>query len=182
MVVTVVVELSSHTCGYLLSWFLLFFSLPFSIQVLKGLIPLKTEKMFLFSFRKLQLASAGADDWNEGSVKARRLNSQVSIRMLPSDGGVEWAPVRTCSPFATSVQFFCSLLCLTRQIDCCAPSQLVSALPFGAQQKFGKVASGPNLVSSQHWFTENCLKSEAAVFQDTLTFILPNHLPRMEQC
>lgn len=49
------------------------------IQVFKGLIPLKAEKKFLFSFRKLQLASAGVDNWNEGLVKARRLNSQVFI-------------------------------------------------------------------------------------------------------
>lgn len=101
------------------------FFLPFCIQVFKGLIPLKTEEKKYIYFRKLQLASAGVDNWNEGLVKARRLNSQVFIWMLPSDGGVESAPVRTCSPLTTFVQFFCSLLGLTRQIDCCAPSQLV---------------------------------------------------------
>lgn len=161
----------------------LFFT-PFCIQVFKG------------SFRKLQLASAGVDSWHGGLVKARRLNSQVFIAvhvLLQSDCGVESALVRTCSPFTTFVQFCCSLLCLTWQIDCCAPSQLVPCCSLEFSKGFERsllvwtsFQASAGTARPRRSRMTGLLKTVSSPrplsFKIRWLLFCQNNLPRMEQC
>lgn len=173
----------------------LFFT-PFCIQVFKGLIPLKTEKKMFFFFSKTTACQCWC--WQ----LARGFGKSASTELASFHCCACAASVRLRRRISSclnllSLHYFRPVLLLAVVFDVadwllCAVST-GSVLPFGVQQRFWKVTSGLNLVSSQRWhsptaskshdgYTENSLKSEAAVFQDTLTFILPNHLPRMEQC